>query len=78
MKHFCDIYHLKNLSKGCDSLYKSIKAIMHRSISHKLLTQFRSNSGNRNRALRFCQNEYTRLEKFFQQTETLVRLFLKL
>ena len=42
---------------------------MHRSFSNKLLMQFSRYSGNRNRALRFSQDEYNSLENVFQQTE---------
>ena len=41
---------------------------MYRSFSNKLLTQFPKYSGNRNRALRFSQDEYNSLENVFQQT----------
>ena len=42
---------------------------MLRSFSYKLLTQFPRYSDNRNRALRFSQDEYNSLENVFQQTE---------
>ena len=51
---------------------------MYPSFSYKLLTQFPRYSGNRNRALRFPQDEYISHENVFQQAGARDRLFPKL
>ena len=69
MKNFCDIYHLQNLVNVPTCYKNPLKPSCIDLFSNKLLKQFPRYSGNRNRALRFSQDEYNSLENVFQQTE---------
>ena len=69
MKHFCANYHLKNLVKVPTCYKNTLK------LSCIDFTQFPRYSGNRNRVLRFSQDEYDSLEDVFfseQEHETVV------
>ena len=69
MKMFCDIYHLKNLVNVPTCYKNPLKPSCIDLFLTNCSRSFQRYSGNRNRALRFSQDEYNSLENVFQQTE---------